>query len=147
MTPEASSNDPTPRAQPESFRGRALNAALTVKDLPTSLAWYRDVMGFVVDREHERDGRLQAVSLKAGQVRILINQDDGAKGWDRVKGEGISLQITTAQDVDALAKRVVEHGGTLVMEPVDTPWGARVFRVQDPDGFKMAISTERREVD
>jgi len=133
----------TDRAEPESFRGRSLSASLTVKDLPKSLAWYRDVAGFTVDQEHERDGQLRAVSLMAGQVRLLINQDDGAKGWDRVKGEGFSLQITTAQDVDALAKRIVERGGTLQSEPADMPWGARVFRVQDPDGFKLVISTER----
>jgi hypothetical protein len=30
-------------------------------------------------------------------VRILLNQDDGAKGFDRVKGEGFSLMFTTAQ--------------------------------------------------
>ena len=145
MSRDASSADPTPRAQPETFRGRALSASLTVKDLAKSLGWYRDVLGFVVDREHERDGRPVAASLKAGQVRILINQDDGAKGWDRPKGEGFSLQITTAQDVDALARRIVERGGTLVTEPADMPWGARAFRVQDPDGFRLAISTERPE--
>src|SRR5713101_6290626 len=71
----------------ETLRGRRLDAALTVKDLQKSLAWYCDVVGFTVDRKHEREGKLIAVSLQAGDVRILINQDDGAKGLDRVKGE------------------------------------------------------------
>jgi uncharacterized glyoxalase superfamily protein PhnB len=130
------------RAQPESFRGRALAASLTVKDLPKSMAWYRDVMGFTVDQQHEREGELMAVSLKAGDVRILLTQDDGAKGLDRVKGEGFSLQITTAQNVDDVAKRIKDAGGTLTTEPVDA-WGARVFRLQDLDGFKLVISSER----
>jgi uncharacterized glyoxalase superfamily protein PhnB len=115
---------------------------LTVKDLQQSLAWYRDVIGFTVDREHERDGTLQAVSLKAGTVRILLGRDDGAKGKDRVKGEGFSLQFTTAQNIDELAQRIKSRGGTLSLEPTDTPWGARVFRLQDPDGFKLVISSE-----
>ena len=131
------------RKQPESFRGRALMASLTVKELQTSLAWYRDVLGFVVDQKYERAGQLVAVALKAGRVRILIGQDDGAKGFDRVKGTGFSLQITTAQDVDEIADRVREKGGHLDTEPSDTPWGARIFRVQDPDGFKLTISSER----
>jgi uncharacterized glyoxalase superfamily protein PhnB len=131
------------RAEPQSFRGRALSASLTVKNLQKSLAWYRDVVGFTVDREYEREGTLRAVSLKAGAVRILIGQDDGAKGLDRAKGEGFSLQITTVQSVDALAKRIRERGGTLESEPADTPWDARVFRLQDPDGFKLVISSER----
>jgi uncharacterized glyoxalase superfamily protein PhnB len=127
----------------EFFRARTLAAALTVKDLQKSLAWYRDVVGFTVDQKHEREGKLRAVSLKAGDVRILIGQDDGAKGWDRVKGEGFSLQITTDQNVDEIAKRIKALGGTLESEPVDTPWGARLFRLRDPDGFKLAISSDR----
>ncbi|HEX3581280.1 MAG TPA: VOC family protein, partial [Thermoanaerobaculia bacterium] len=63
-----------------SLQGRSLSASLTVRDLEKSLAWYRDVMGFSVDRKHERDGKLVAISLKAGDVDILIGQDNGAKG-------------------------------------------------------------------
>src|SRR5438128_10397949 len=101
-----------------SFRGRTLSASLTVRDLEKSLAWYRDVMGFSVDQKHEREGKLMAVSLKAGDVRILINQDNGAKGWDRIKGEGFSLQITTDQDIDELAGRIKGLGVSLETEPV-----------------------------
>ena len=131
-----------PRVQPESFRARELTASLTVSDLARSLAWYRDVVGFHVDREHQREGRTIAVSLRAGAVRILLNQDDGAKGFDRAKGLGMSLQFTTAQSVDELAHRIKSHGVTLDTEPTDA-WGARVFRVRDPDGFKLVISSER----
>ena len=99
------------RAETESFQARSLSASLTVKDLERSLAWYHQVVGFTVDRKHEGDGRLRAVSLRAGDVRILISQDDGAKGLDRVKGEGFSLQITTDQNVDEIAKRIKELGG------------------------------------
>ena len=128
----------------QSFRGRTLTASLTVKDLQKSLAWYRDVVGFTVDQNHEREGNLTAVSLKAGDVRLLIVQDDGARGWDRVKGEGFSLQIITDQNVDEIAKRIKDLGGTLDSQPADTPWGARVFRVRDPDGFKLVISHDPR---
>jgi uncharacterized glyoxalase superfamily protein PhnB len=130
--------------QPESFRAREMTASLTVKDLRQSVAWYRDLLGFTVDREIERDGKLRGVALKAGAVRILLNQDDGARGFDRVKGEGFSLQFITTQSVDEIADRIKSHGGSLDTEPADMPWGARVFRVRDPDGFKFAISSERR---
>src|ERR1700693_6336427 len=93
-------------AESQSFRGRTLSVSLTVKDLQKSLTWYRDVVGFTVDQKHEREGKLRAVSLRAGAVRILIGQDDGAKGLDRAKGEGFSLMITTAQDVDEIARRI-----------------------------------------
>jgi uncharacterized glyoxalase superfamily protein PhnB len=136
-------NNEVKRVQPESFRAREMTASLTVRDLQKSLAWYRDIVGFTVDREIERDGKLRAVAVRAGTVRILLNQDDGAKGMDRAKGEGFSLQLITTQSVDDIARHIQELGGSLDTEPADMPWGARVFRVRDPDGFKFAISTER----
>jgi len=114
-----------------------------VKDLSKSLAWYTEVVGFSIDRKIERDGQLRGVALKAGNVYLSINQDDGAKGWNRVKGEGFSLRITTSQNVDELAKRIKEHGGILDSEPADMPWGSRSFRLKDPDGFKISISSPR----
>jgi uncharacterized glyoxalase superfamily protein PhnB len=143
MTEKTSDWSSGNRAQPESFRARTLNASLTVNDLARSIAWYRDVVGFTVDHEHERNGKLVAASLKAGAIQILLGQDDGAKGMDRVKGIGFSLQFTTAQNIDDLANRIKSHGGTLESEPMDTPWGVRVFRVVDPDGFKLVFSSER----
>ena len=87
------------RSKPESFRARELTATFTVNDLAKSLAWYCDVLGFTLDQKHEREGKFVAASLKAGDVRILLGQDDGAKGMNRVKGVGSSLMLTTAQDV------------------------------------------------
>ena len=128
----------------EPLHAVGLQASLTVKDLAKSVSWYTESLGFTVDQRHEREGKLVAVAVKAGDIRLLLNQDNGAKGWDRTKGEGFSLQITTTQNVDAIANRIREHGGKLETEPADMPWGARVFRVVDPDGFKLAISSERR---
>ena len=120
----------------------ALGASLTVGNLRKSVAWYRDVAGFAVDREHERDGVLVAVSLSAGDVRLLLSQDDGAGGSDRRKGEGISLQLTADRDaVDDVAGRIKDAGGALETEPTDTPWGVRVVRFRDPDGFKLVVSS------
>ena len=140
-SPTASTNA---RAQPESLRGRALSASLTVNDLQKSLTWYRDVVGFTVAQNYEREGRLRAVSLKAGVVQVLLTQDDGSKGSDRVKGAGFSLRITTAQNIDEIAARIKARGGVLESEPADA-FGMRVFRVRDPDGFMLVISSERAE--
>src|SRR5689334_22253512 len=116
----------------EPLHASGLQASLTVKDLSKSVSWYTDSLGFTIDQRHEREGKLVAVAVKAGDIRLLLNQDNGAKGWDRTKGEGFSLQITTGQNIDAIASRIKEHGGKLETEPADMPWGARVFRVVDP---------------
>jgi uncharacterized glyoxalase superfamily protein PhnB len=126
---------------PEPLYGERLEASLTVKSLDQSTAWYTNVLGFVVDQKHERGGRLIAVSLRAGAVRILLTQDDGAKGFDRVKGEGLSFQITTRQSVDAVAAELKRHGTVLDTEPTTVPWGARIIRFRDPDGFRFTLSS------
>jgi uncharacterized glyoxalase superfamily protein PhnB len=123
------------------LEGRALSASLTANDIQASLAWYRDVVGFTVDRNFEREGKLFAVRLTAGDVRILLTQDDGSRGRDRVKGEGFSLMITTGQNIDELAGAIKERGGTLESEPETNRFGIRAFRLRDPDGFRLTISS------
>jgi uncharacterized glyoxalase superfamily protein PhnB len=129
-------------ASADTLVARSLEASLTVRDLATSVAWYRDVVGFAVDREFRRDEKLMAVALQAGSVELLLVQDDGAKGLDRGKGEGMSLQITTAQGIDELAARIKARGTTLETEPI-TIGGKRAFRLRDPDGFRFTISSPR----
>ena len=51
--------------------------------------------------------------------------------------------LTTAQNVDDLAARIKERGGTLASEPADG-FGGRAFRLVDPDGFRLVISSERK---
>ncbi len=126
---------------PEQLDGVSLEASLTVKSLEQSTTWYTTVLGFVVDQKHERGGKLIAVSLRAGAVRILLTQDDGAKGWDRVKGEGLSFQITTRQSVDSIAAEFKRHGAVLDTEPTTMPWGPRIIRFRDPDGFRFTLSS------
>jgi len=126
---------------PDPLQGDSLEASLTVTDLVKSAGWYGTVLGFSEDRRHERGGKLIAVSLRAGSVRLLLTQDDGAKGANRVRGEGFSLQVTTRQDADALADRIKGHGVTLDTEPVTMPNGVRAFRLRDPDGFRFTIAS------
>lgn len=138
----AAPRDPGPAPTGGSLAAHDLGASLTVSDLASSVAWYRDVFGFTVDREHRRDDRLIAVSLRAGNARILLGQDNGARGSDRTRGEGFSLQLTTAQDIDALANGIKARGGSLESEPADI-WGMRAFRLRDPDGFRFTVSSPR----
>jgi len=120
-----------------------LGCSLTCQQLSASIAFYRDALGFAVDMTFEREGALAGAVISAGQIRIVLNQDDGKLGWDRIKGQGCYLQINvqSAADVDAAAARIKAAGGTLIDEPADRYWGVRMFQFRDPDGFKMGIST------
>jgi predicted enzyme related to lactoylglutathione lyase len=137
VTDDRSTAPPAPPLEAQS-----LGASLTVTDLPRSVAWYRDVLGFTVAREYAPRGPLVAVALRAGTVELLLTQDNGAHGTERVKGQGFSLQFTTTQDIDALAAAIESRGGVLDDPPFDA-FGARAFRLRDPEGFKLVFSSPR----
>lgn len=120
-----------------------LGCSITCTDIEASIRFYRDVVGFAVSQTFERDGKVAGATIDAGQIHIVLNQDDGKLGWDRIKGQGFYLQINVASpaDVDAAAARIKAAGGTLLFEPADQPWGARMFQFRDPDGFKLGVST------
>lgn len=130
------------RSSPETLRLRRVTPALTVGDLETSLNFYRDTLGFIVDEIWEQEGRRVGAALVAGAVTLLLSQDDGAKGTDRVKGQGFRIHLSTAQDVDQIADHITGQGGVLSEGPMDMPWGARAFTIVDPDGFTLTISAE-----
>ena len=119
-----------------------LGCSITCKDLQASIRFYRDAIGFAVAQTFEHEGKVVAAVLAAGDCRIVLNQDDGKLGWDRIKGQGFYLQINVggAGDVDAAAARIMAAGGALLDEPADRPWGARMFQFKDPDGFKLGVS-------
>jgi uncharacterized glyoxalase superfamily protein PhnB len=130
------------RRQPETLRLRSVSPSLTANDVERSLAFYRDVLGFVVKERWEQDGVLHGVELVAGGVTFWLAQDDWKKGRDRVKGQGFRLYCETAQDLDALARRIEARGGTLAEPLKDQPWGGRDFAVRDPDGFTITFASE-----
>ncbi len=120
-----------------------LGCSLTCKDLKASIHFYRDAIGFAVPHTFEHEGKIVAAVVAAGDCRIVLNQDDGKLGWDRIKGQGFYLQINvaSAKDVDAAAARIRAAGGTLIDEPADRSWGVRMFQFRDLDGFKLGVST------
>jgi uncharacterized glyoxalase superfamily protein PhnB len=120
-----------------------MGGSITCKNLGASLSWYRDVLGFQVAQTFEREGAVTTAVIASGDIRLVLNQDDGQLGWDRTKGQGFFLQlnVAAAADVDAAAARIKAAGGALIDEPADRPWGVRMFQFKDMDGFKMGVST------
>jgi uncharacterized glyoxalase superfamily protein PhnB len=128
------------RKEPQTLRLRAITPGLTVNNIARSIAWYRDVLGFIVADEWRAKGVLRGAEMKAGTVTLYLGQDDWKKGTSRSKGAGFRLYCTTAQDVDRLAALVKSRGGVLAHEPQTQPWGERDFGLVDPDGFNLTIT-------
>ena len=134
---------PAPASTP-TLHATSMGCSLTCKNVEASIRWYRDVLGFSVAQTFDRDGKVAGAAMSAGDIRIILNQDDGKLGWDRIKGQGLYLQLNVngPADVDAAAARIKAAGaGTLLDEPADRPWGVRMFHFKDLDGFKLGVST------
>ena len=125
------------RRSPETLRLRAVMPMLLVSDLERSLAWYRDILGFVVAEELRRDGAVVAAQLKAGKVRFLLEQDPDPTA-DRPRGNSVRLYCATRQDVNKLAAAIQERGGRIEEAP-DDAHGGRDFSILDPDGYAISI--------
>jgi catechol 2,3-dioxygenase-like lactoylglutathione lyase family enzyme len=129
------------RTNPETLRVRSIEPSLTVNDLERSLRFYADVLGFFVGERWIDAGVLRGAMLKAGACQLGLSQDDWSKGRERKKGEGISLWLKTAQNLDKLAARIKGAGG-VADGPTKESWGGRSLSVYDPDGFRIRFYEE-----
>jgi uncharacterized glyoxalase superfamily protein PhnB len=120
---------------------KTISPSLTVDDLQKSITFFEG-LGFAVDERWEDKGVLLGVMMRAGAAELGLNQDDGKKGRDRLKGVGMRLYLSTTQDLDHVAKRAKQAGIALDSEPHKTEWGSRAIDVTEPSGFKLTIGSE-----
>jgi lactoylglutathione lyase len=118
-----------------------LRVALTTDDFERAAAFYRDGLGLDPGEVWTDNGRGQM--FLAGRATLEIFDPDYAAGVDQLEvGERVSGQIRFAievQDVHAALERALKHGGTLVHEPVLTPWNDLNARVRSPEGLQITL--------
>ena len=118
---------------------------LFVDDLDASIAFWRDVLGFRVARRDEGYAGLQrgTVVLGLGPVAKLPPSGTGP-GFTQARlaaGKGAGVEIVLAvDDLDAV-HRSCRSAGVIVEDLTDRPWGLRDFRITDPDGYYIRVTT------
>ena len=105
---------------------------LNVKNVPRSLAYYVEKLGF--RKEWDWGAPPSFACVQRDQVRIFLCQDgQGAPGtW-------ISIFV---QDVDALYEDYKRNGAVIRQAPTNLPWGLREMNVEDPDGHRLRLGSE-----
>ena len=88
-----------------------LGCSLTCKELDASIRFYHEALGFAVLRNTSATGKVVGAIISAGDIRIVLNQDDGKLGWDRIKGQGFYLQINVAGTRRRRCRRGSDQGG------------------------------------
>src|SRR5258707_13429810 len=86
---------PPARRQPETLRLRSVSLSLTATDLQRSIAFYRDVLGFMMGDEWRDKGAPLGGELPAGAGTVLLSQGDLAQGRGSVEGRGTRVHSGT----------------------------------------------------
>lgn len=115
-------------------------------DLPRTLAFYRDRLGFRVTFSFPEDDEPAFVALQLGQGAELALADVSdpeaihlhGKSVRPATGHGFELCVY-ADDVDAAVEELRTAGVPVLAEPADQPWGERMAYVEDPEGTPVML--------
>jgi uncharacterized glyoxalase superfamily protein PhnB len=123
-------------------------------DPETSLAFYRDVLGFEVLNDVGYDGMRWITVAPAGQSTpsIVLHPpaaDPGITDDERrtiaemmAKGTYAGLNFAT-RDLDVTFEHLQASGAEVVQEPIEQPYGVRDCAVRDPAGNMLRIQELR----
>ncbi|WP_288873278.1 VOC family protein [uncultured Microbacterium sp.] len=109
--------------------------SLQARDLAASQAFYERYLGLV----RSPSGPPHAVVFATTPIAFALR--DIAQGTDLagVDQPGIGAAIWLhATDVQAIHDALVADGHTIVMDPIDGPFG-RTFTFADPDGYRITL--------
>ena len=115
---------------------------LGVKDLATSIRFYKEGLGFP---QMESSPEVAFFTLN-GTWLGLYNREALAKDAT-VKSDGsgfnsftLSHNVETEEDVDAIIKKAIEAGASIVKEPQKASWGGYSGYFKDPDGHLWEVA-------
>jgi glyoxylase I family protein len=117
---------------------------LQVFDMPTSIAFYRDVLGFEVVSTSRPGPRFDWALLRLNGVELMLNtayednQRPPAPDPSRVLGHDDTAIYFGCPDVDA-AYAHLNARGVGVKKPTVAPYGMKQLYVKDPDGFNLCF--------
>jgi lactoylglutathione lyase len=129
-----------------------IGVELHVADVERTIAFY-EVLGFRVTRRWE--DWLRAVrpgAAPVGDAELVIQGDAGLRTRDHYftpyldrTPRGVGVEITLeVEDVDAVHAAAVAAGLRIVKPIQDRDWKARDFRLADPDGFFVRVTSPLR---
>jgi len=128
----------------------AVTPYLTVKGAAKAIAFYKKAFGaeeaFRMDMP---DGKVGHAELRIGGAAIMLH--DEMPDWKALSpetiGDSASSIMLYVNDADAVMKRAVDAGATVLMEAADMFYGDRCGAVKDPFGHKWSIATHIEDVE
>lgn len=122
-------------AHPSEQSGNRFESAvpiLNVKNVPASIAYYVEKLGFHKEWDWGTPATFGCVSRDAVRIFLCHDAQGGPGTW-------ISIFI---HDVDALHEDYKKRGAIIRQAPANFPWGLREMNVEDLDGHRLRIGSE-----
>ena len=127
-----------------------LRIALTTSDYERLVRFYCKGLGIEPAAIWNNNGG-KALILDMGKATLELFDERQAEVIDQLEaGQRLSGQVRFAlqvPDLKAAMERLLQHGATLVHEPVLTPWGDYNVRMQDPDGMQVTLFQPSSQTD
>ena len=129
----------------------SLTPYIIVKDAANAIRFYVDALDAVESyrlTEPSGSGKIGHAELRIGAGRLMLADeapDWGALSPVSVGGTPVSLHLYVA-DVDAVVKRAVTAGATVLRQPKDEFFGDRSAMIMDPFGHRWQIATHKEDV-
>jgi glyoxylase I family protein len=129
---------------------RGICPLLQVYDMPASLAFYRDRLGFRLVHSAPPIGQARGdefgwVLLRHAAAELMLNtayDPDGerppAREPARVAAHDDTVLYISTPDVDAVYRELRERGLEMA-SPVITSYGMKQLSLKDPDGFGLCF--------
>ena len=122
---------------------------LQVFDMPTSLAFYRDKLGFVWADDVPADGRCDFAILELHGCYLMLNTafeaDDRPEALDdgRRRAHRDTALFFDCANVD-VAYAQLTAGGLQVTPPAVQSYGMKQIYFEDPDGYEICLQQRMR---
>ncbi|MDM7854206.1 VOC family protein [Cellulomonas alba] len=108
-------------------------------DLDATVEFWTRALGFAVERDERRTAWPYA-ALRRGDALVGAAQRDRKPTAPRRPPVGVEI-VLEVDDLEAARERLDEAGVTPDDDVTDQPWGLRDFRVVDPDGYYVRVTT------
>ncbi|MFA9428615.1 VOC family protein [Egicoccus sp. AB-alg2] len=122
-----------------------LQVELFVDDVERSVGFYCRVLDFErvakdgASRDYVAVRRGDAV-IGIGRAGMLPDDHPAARVEGQAPGRGVEL-VLEVDDVEAACEHAQAAGATLATGLGDQPWGRRDFRLLDPDGYYVRVTS------
>jgi len=124
---------------------RGVCTLLQVFDMPTSVRFYRDVLGFEIVQTTPREGdQFDWGLLRLGDTEVMLNtayeQDERPAQPDpaRIEAHKDVCLYFGCPDVDGAYQHLLANG-VEVEPPNIAPWGSKQLYLRDPDGYTLCF--------